>query len=70
MATASGITEDAIQKLIQDALAAQAYIHRTELPALAARFQNSSASAAPTTPASPTASSTRSTVPTASTELV
>ena len=59
----TGITEDVIQKLIQDALAAQADTHRTELAALAARFQNFSASAAPTTPASPTASSTRSTVP-------
>ena len=62
-AMATGITEEDIQKLIQDALAAQAYIHRTELPALAARFQNSSASAAPTTPAYPAATSTRSTVP-------
>ena len=60
---ATGITEEAIQILIQDALAAQADNHRTELAALAARFQNSSASAVPTTPASPTASSTRSTVP-------
>jgi len=51
MATGS-ITEEAIQKLIQDALAAQADTHRTELAALSARFQNSSASAAPTTPAS------------------
>ena len=64
---ATGITEEAIQILIQDALAAQADNHRTELAALAARFQNSSAFAVPTTPASPTASptasSTRSTVP-------
>ena len=40
---ATGMTEEAIQKLIQDALAAQADTHRTELAALAARFQNSSA---------------------------
>ena len=63
MAIGIGISEEAIQKLIQDALAAQADTHRTELAALAARFQNSSASAAPTTLASPIASSTRSTVP-------
>ena len=44
-------------------MAAQADTHRTELAALAARFQKFSTSAAPTTPASQTASSTRSTVP-------
>ena len=33
----TGITAEAIQKTIQDALAAQAEIHRTELAALAAR---------------------------------
>jgi len=61
---ATGITEEAIlQKSIQDALVAQADTHRTELATLAARFQNSSASAVPTPPAYPTASSTRSKVP-------
>ena len=49
---ATGITAEAIQQMIQDALAAQAATHRTELAALTARFQSSSASAAPTTPAS------------------
>ena len=44
-------------------MAAQADFHRTELAALAARLQNSPASAVPTLPASPTNSSTRSTVP-------
>jgi len=54
---ATGITEEVIQKFIQDASAAQAATHRTELAALTAP------TTAPTTPASPTASSTRSTVP-------
>ena len=67
MATA-GITEEAIQKLIQDAVAAalavQAATHRQDMDAQAARLQRSASSAAHTTPvASPTASSTRSTVP-------
>jgi hypothetical protein len=49
--------------MIQDALAAQAVIHRKELATQAARFQQASSSAVPTPPASPTISSTRSTVP-------
>ena len=58
---ATGITAEAIQQMIQEALAAQAEVHRKELAAQAAHFQTSSA--VPTTPASPTTSSTRSTVP-------
>ena len=57
---ATGITAEAIQQMIQDALAAQAEIHRKELAALVARLQNSSA--VPTPPASPTNSSDRSSV--------
>ena len=56
----TGITAEAIQQMIQDALAAQAEIHRKDLAAQAAHFRNSSA--VPTPPASPTNSSTRSTV--------
>ena len=48
---ATGITEEAIQKLIHDALAAQADTHSKELAETlaeqAARFRTSSASAAP-----------------------
>jgi hypothetical protein len=66
MATA-GITEEAIQQMIQDAvaaaLAAQAATHRQDMDAQAARLQRPSSSAAPSSPASSTASSTRSTVP-------
>ena len=58
---ATGITAEAIQKLIQDESAAQAEVHRTELAALAAHLQNSPASPVRTPPASPR-SSTRSTV--------
>ena len=58
---ATGITAEAIQQMIQEALAAQAEAHRKELAAQAAHFQTSSA--VPTPPSSPTNSSTRSTVP-------
>ena len=57
----TGITAEAIQQMIQDALAAQAETHRKELAAQAAHFRTSSA--VPSPPASPTNSSTRSTVP-------
>ena len=57
---ATGVTAEAIQLMIQEALAAQAEVHRKELATQAARFQTSSA--VPTPPASPTNSSTRSTV--------
>ena len=57
---ATGVTAEAIQNMIQDALATQAEVHRTELAALAAHFQNSPALAVRTPPASPR-SSTRST---------
>ena len=65
---ATGITAEAINQMIQEALATQAEAHNKELAEKlaeqAARFRSSSASAAHTTPvASPTASSTRSTVP-------
>ena len=66
---ATGITAEAINQMIQEALATQAEAHNKELAAKlaeqAARVRTSSASsAAHTTPvASPTASSTRSTVP-------
>ena len=59
---AGEITAEAIQLMIQNALAAQAIIHRDELASQAARFQQAS-SAVPSPPASPTNSSTRSTVP-------
>ena len=66
MATA-GITEEAIQQMIQDAvvaaLASQAATHRQDMDAQAARLQCPSSSAAPSSPASSAASSTRSTVP-------
>ena len=58
---ATGITAEAIQQMIQEALDAQAEVHRKELAAQAAHFQTSSA--VPTPPASPTNPSTRSTVP-------
>ena len=60
---ATEITAEAIQLMIQDALAAQAVIHRNELATQAARFQQASSAVVPTPPASPTNSSTRSTVP-------
>jgi len=65
---ATGITAEAINQMIQEALATQAEAHNKELAEKlaeqAARFRTSSASAAHTTPvASPTVSSTRSTVP-------
>ena len=67
MATGS-ITAEAINQMIQEALATQAEAHKKELAEKlaeqAARFRTSSASAAHTTPvASPTVSSTRLTVP-------
>jgi len=66
MATA-GITEEAIQQRIQDAvaaaLAAQAATHRQDMDAQAARLQRPSSSAAASSPASLTASSTCSTFP-------
>jgi len=65
---ASGFTEEAIKILIQQALTAQAEIHRKELAEqtrvsdeIVARLQRSSSSAVRTPPLSP--SSTRTTVP-------
>jgi hypothetical protein len=52
------LTAEAVQQMIQDALAAQATVHRDELAAQAAHFRTSSA--VPTPPASPPNSSTRS----------
>ena len=49
---ATGVTAEAIQNMIQDALATQAEVHRTELAALAAHLQNSPASAVRNTTAS------------------
>ena len=58
----TGITAEAIQQMIQQALDTQAEAHRKELAAQAAHYQISSAVPSPA-PASPPNSSTRSTVP-------
>ena len=59
---ATGITAEAIQQMIQQALDTQAEAHRKELAAQAAHYQISSA-VPPPAPASPPNSSTRSIVP-------
>ena len=59
---ATGITAEAIQQMIQQALDTQAEAHRKELAAQAVHYQTSSAVPSPPL-ASPPNSSTRSTVP-------